>query len=87
MKVIKIIRVLVAVIPFVRKIIEQVEIPGFGPEKRQAVLDALRGIIRELPWEISEDVVDSSLGILGALIDITVAVLNLLGHDWAEQKV
>ena len=86
MKVLKIIGVVLAVLPFVRKIIEQVEIPGFGPEKRQAVLDALRGIIGKLPWKVADDVADAAIDIIGGLIDMVVGVLNLIGHDWKDKS-
>ena len=78
------IKVIMALIGPLKELIKAVEIPGFGPEKKQAVLDAISAMMKELPWEISDEVQALVLKILGALIDIIVAVYNLLGHDWAK---
>ena len=81
-KAIEIIKVVLALIPLVRPLIAQVEIPGFGPEKKQAVLTALGGAIDLLPWNISDSVKETALKIVAGLIDVIVGILNLLGHDW-----
>lgn len=81
---IQVIKVLLAIVPLVRKIIEQVEIPGSGPEKKAAVLAALSNTIDSLPWEVAPEVKDTALKIVGGLIDVILGILNLLGHDWSK---
>jgi hypothetical protein len=80
----KVIKVLLAIVPLVRKVIEQVEIPGNGPEKKAAVLAALGNTIDALPWEISPEVKETALRIIGGLIDVIIGILNLVGHDWSK---
>lgn len=81
-KAIEVIKVLLAIIPLVRPLIVQVEVPGFGADKKAAVLTALGGGIDLLPWNISAEVKATVLKIVGGLIDVIVGILNLLGHDW-----
>lgn len=81
-KAIEVIKVLLAIIPLVRPLIAQVEIPGFGPDKKKAVLAALSGAIDLLPWSISTEVKDTVSKIVAGLIDVIIGVLNLLGHTW-----
>lgn len=78
----KAIKVLLAIVPLIRPLIAQVEIPGFGADKKAAVLAALSGTIDLLPWEISTEVKETVLKIAGALIDMIIGVLNLLGQNW-----
>ena len=77
-----VLKVILALIPLLRPLIAQVEVPGFGPEKKAAVLTALGGTIDLLPWNISADVKETVLKVVGALIDAIIGVLNLLGHNW-----
>jgi len=81
----KAIKVLLALIPLVRPLIQLVEVEGNGADKKKAVLAALGTAIDALPWEIGSDVKGYALGIAGGLIDVAISVLNLLGHDWSTQ--
>jgi hypothetical protein len=82
----KVIEIVSKLVPFVRQLIEQVEVPGHGPEKKQAVLDAVTGIMNNMGLTISEGVKTGVLKVISLLIDIIVGVLNLLGHNWDEQR-
>ena len=83
-KALNIIKVLVAIIPLLRPLIAQVEVPGFGPDKKAAVLGALSGTIELLPWNIGAEVKEAVLKIVSALIDLILGILNLVGHDWKK---
>ncbi len=83
-KAIEILRIIIALIPFIRQLIEAVEIPGNGTAKKAAVLEAVGGIIDNLPWEIADDVKESVLAIISGIVDLIVGILNLLGHDWGQ---
>ena len=78
----KVIEIVNKLVPFVRQLIEQVEIPGFGPEKKKAVMDAVTGILDNMGVEITTQVRDGVLKVISFLIDVIVGVLNLLGHQW-----
>ncbi len=80
------IKVLLALIPLVRKLIEMVEVPGNGAEKKAAVLQALGGAIDALPWTVEPEVKTAALNIASGLIDITISILNLIGHDWSKAE-
>ena len=83
---IQVVKVLIAVVPFIRVLMAQVEIPGNGAAKKEAVLAGLSGMIDKLPWELTDRNKDIVLDVAGILIDITVSVLNILGHNWGEQE-
>ena len=82
----QVIKLLIAVIPFIRVLMKQVEIPGNGAEKKTAVLQGLSETIDKLPWEITDRAKEIVLDIAGILIDIIVSVLNILGHDRGDQE-
>jgi len=79
-------KVLIAVVPFIRSLMKQVEVPGSGAEKKAAVLQGLSEAINKLPWELTDHVKEIVLDIAGIIIDIIVGVLNILGHDWGERE-
>jgi len=79
-------KVLIAVIPFIRSLMKQVEVPGSGTEKKAAVLQGLSEAINKLPWELTDHVKAIVLDIAGIIIDIIVGVLNILGHNWGERE-
>jgi len=79
-------KVLIAVVPFIRSLMKQVEVPGSGAEKKAAVLQGLSEAINKLPWELTDHVKGIVLDIAGIIIDIIVGVLNILGHDWGEKE-
>ena len=83
---IQVVKVLIAVIPFIRVLMTQVEVPGNGAAKKEAVLLGLSELIDKLPWELTDRVKGIVLDVAGILIDIVVSVLNILGHNWGEQE-
>jgi len=82
----QVLKVLIAVVPFIRSLMKQVEVPGSGAEKKAAVLQGLSEAINKLPWELTDHVKEIVLDIAGIIIDIIVGVLNILGHDWGERE-
>ena len=82
----QVVKVLIAVVPFIRVLMTQVEVPGNGAEKKVAVIQGLSQLIDKLPWELSEGVKAIVLDFAGIIIDIIVGVLNVLGHNWGEQE-
>ena len=82
----QVLKVLIAVVPFIRSLMKQVEVPGSGAEKKAAVLQGLSEAINKLPWELTDHVKEIVLDIAGIIIDITVGVLNILGHNWGENE-
>jgi len=82
----QVIKVLIAVVPFIRVLMAQVEVPGNGADKKAAVLAGLSGMIDKLPWELTDRTKEIVLEVAGILIDIIVSVLNILGHNWGETE-
>ena len=82
----QVVKVLIAVVPFIRVLMTQVEVPGNGAAKKEAVLAGLSGMIDKLPWELTDRTKEIVLDVAGILIDIIVGVLNVLGHNWGETE-
>jgi len=80
-----VIKVLLAIVALIRPLLAQVEVPGFGADKKAAVLTCLGSAIDLLPWAISAEVKETALKIVGGFIDVILGVLNLLGHDWKKK--
>ena len=76
-KILEILGLLVGLIPVVVSLIKQVETPGFGPEKKKAVLDAIGLFYDNLG--ITAISKDKLLGIVGGLCDIIVGLFNVVG--------
>jgi len=63
------------------KLVKEFEVPGYGPEKKQAILD----IIGSLYDAILKDIIGLVLGkeklllVAGNVIDIVVKVFNVIG--------
>jgi len=76
-KILEILGILVGIIPVVLTLIKQVETPGFGVEKKKAILDAIGLFYDKL--EITVITKDKLLGIVGGLCDIFVGLLNVTG--------
>ena len=70
-----IVRILVAVIPAVRILIDFVERPGHGKEKKEAVMNATEKILDA--FDLSDTIKTTILEIVNVLIDIKISVLNL----------
>ena len=76
-KILEIIGLLTGLLPFVVVLIQQFETPGFGPQKKQAILNAVGEIHDQLGITMIGK--DKLLGIVGSFIDIVVAFFNLVG--------
>ena len=82
----QVIKVLIAVVPFIRVLMQQVEIPGNGAEKKAAVLNGIADVINKLPWDLTDRAKEIVLEASGIIIDITIGVLNLMGHNWGDTE-
>jgi len=76
-KIMEILGLLVGLIPVVVTLIKQFETPGFGAEKKQAVLDAIGVLYDNLG--ITAISKEKLLGIVGSLCDIVVGLFNIIG--------
>jgi len=81
-KIMEILSLLVGLIPVVITLIKQFETPGFGAEKKQAVLDAIGVLYDNLG--ITAISKEKLLGIVGALCDIFVGLFNIIG--WFKKE-
>jgi len=76
-KIMEILGLFVGLIPVVITFIKQFETPGFGAEKKKAVLEAIGLLYDHLG--ITAIAKDKLLGIVSGLCDIIVALLNVVG--------
>ncbi len=76
-KILELIGVLGALIPVILTLVKEFETPGFGKEKKKAILDAV-GLIYD-NFKITAITKDKLLGIAGNFIDIAVAFFNVVG--------
>jgi len=76
-KILELIGVVGGLIPIILSLIKEFETPGFGAEKKQAVLDAVEAIYDGLNITIITKA--KLLGIAGSVIDIAVAFFNVIG--------
>jgi len=78
--ILKILSLIGGIIPIILTLIKEFETPGFGAEKKQAVLDAIALLYDKLaevnPLPITKE---RLLGIAGNFIDMVVAFFNLVG--------
>jgi len=74
-QIITISRILITVIPAIRTLIDYIERPGHGKEKKQAVMRAVDTILDA--FDLSDTVKAIILGIVDVLIDIKIQILNL----------
>jgi len=78
--ILKLLGFLAGLIPLVLNLIKEFEVPGWGPEKKKSVLDAVSlayDTVNEIfPVIITKEKV---LSFVGNLIDIAVAFFNLVG--------
>ena len=70
------INMILTLVEVIKGLAEQFEVPGFGKEKKEAVLNVL-GTLCDNGWIAMPK--DRALSIGGALIDIVVAFYNLIG--------
>ena len=76
-KILEILGLITGLLPLILTLIEQFETPGFGPQKRQAVLDAIGKMYDEL--KITVITREKLLNIVGSIIDIAVGLFNVVG--------
>jgi hypothetical protein len=76
-KILEILGLLTGLLPLVLTLIEQFETPGWGAEKKQAVLDVIGAIHDQL--NITVITKDRLLSITGVIIDLVVGFFNLVG--------
>lgn len=65
------------IIPIVLILIKEFETPGFGTEKKQAVLNSVALIYDQ--FTITAISKEKLLGLVGSFIDIVVAFFNVIG--------
>ena len=76
-KILEVLGLITGLLPLILTLIEQFETPGFGPQKRQAVLDAIGKMYDEL--KITVITREKLLNIVGSIIDIAVGLFNVVG--------
>lgn len=76
-KILELLGTLAGLLPIVLTLIKEFEVPGFGPEKKKVVLDAVGLLYDKLG--ITTIAKDKLLGIVGGFVDIAVAFFNLVG--------
>ena len=76
-KILEMLGVIGGFIPVILVLIKQFETPGFGAEKKAAVLDAVSKIYDG--FSITVITKEKVLGIAGSIIDIAVAFFNVIG--------
>jgi hypothetical protein len=64
-------------IPIIFSLVNAFEVPGWGPEKKQVVLEAVGAFYDQL--KITAIARDKLLAIAGGLIDLIVTFYNLVG--------
>lgn len=65
-----------AIIECIKKAIDVVEVPGYGPEKKAAVLALVKTVVEG--FGLGE--VERILGIAGLIVDGLVAFYNVVGY-------
>ncbi|MDI6872020.1 MAG: hypothetical protein QME79_11895 [Bacillota bacterium] len=71
--------VLLAVIRAVIALVQEVEVPGWGPAKKQAVLDLIAALYDATPaWQSVTK--ESVLALASTVIDLVVAFFHLIGR-------
>lgn len=72
------IKAIAIAIPAVKVLVEQFETPGWGPEKKAKVIEALKAIL--VGFEIRQSIVDWVTSGIGGVIDAIVALKNIIGE-------
>ncbi len=76
-KILQIISLFTGLLPLVIVLIQQFETPGFGAEKKKAILDVVEKLYDQLGISVISK--EKVLGVCGAVIDIAVAFFNAIG--------
>ena len=68
------------IVPIILTLIKEIEIPGWGKEKKQVILDAISLFYDKLAEGSTLPITkEKLLGIAGGFIDIAVGFYNLVG--------
>lgn len=78
MNVVKYLTAAIALLTAVKKLVEEFEVPGHGPEKKQAVLDAVAALY-DLGKEWIPIEKEKVLSLASMFIEIIVSFYNIVG--------
>jgi len=76
-KILEMFAIVAGIIPVVLTLVTQFETPGFGAEKKQAVLKAVELVYTQL--SITAMPLEKVLGIASGIADVAVGFFNLVG--------
>ena len=78
--ILKLLGLIGGIVPIILILIKEFETPGFGAEKKKAILDAIALFYDKLSeGNVLPITKEKLLGIAGGFIDIVVALFNLVG--------
>jgi hypothetical protein len=80
-KMIGIFKLIAGIVPIVLMLIKEFELPGFGKEKKEAVLKAVGLFYDKIVGNVSIGISkEKILGIAGDFIDVVVGFYNIVGY-------
>jgi len=83
--ILKLLSLIGGIVPIILVLIKEFETPGFGAEKKKAILDAIALFYDKLAEGNTLPITkEKLLSIAGSFIDIAVAFFNLVG--WFKHK-
>ena len=83
--ILKLLGLIGGIVPIVLTLIKEFETPGFGAEKKKAILDAIALFYDKLAEGNTLPITkEKLLGLAGSFIDIAVAFFNVVG--WFKHK-
>jgi len=83
--ILKLLSLIGGIVPIILVLIKEFETPGFGAEKKKAILDAIALFYDKLSEGNALPITkEKLLSIAGSFIDIAVAFFNLVG--WFKHK-
>jgi len=78
--ILKLLGIIGSIVPIVLTLIKEFEIPGWGKEKKQVILDAISLFYDKLAEGNTLPITkEKLLGIAGGFVDIVVTFFNLVG--------
>ena len=85
LKILGLLKLFAGIVPIVLTLIKEFEVPGFGEEKKEAVLEAVGLFYDKIVGTVSVGISkEKVLGIVGDFIDIAVSFFNIVG--WFKRK-
>lgn len=83
--ILKLLGIIGGIVPIILTLIKEFETPGFGAEKKKAILDAVALFYDKLAEGNTLPITkEKLLGLAGSFIDIAVAFFNIVG--WFKHK-